>query len=79
MTLDTMTPCWQLSQKIIKLVEDLFVNRNERFLPLHCQFERKGISLTARRPIAGREKPKRSKWHENGNGGNDDPDDGVIS
>ena len=50
-------------QKIIK-VEDLFVNRNERFLPLHCQFERNGISLTARRPIARREKPKLEKRHK---------------
>ena len=29
-----------------------------------CQFERKGISLTARRPIARREKPKLEKRHK---------------
>ena len=39
-------------------ISQAFENRNGKVVPLHRQFERNGVSLIARRPIAERERPK---------------------
>ena len=56
--------CNSESKVMKKISCEIFENRNGNVVPSHRQFERNGTSLTARRPIARREKPKRSKWHE---------------
>ena len=50
--------------KVKKISCEIFENRNGNVVPSHRQFERKGTSLTARRPIARREKPKLEKRHK---------------
>ena len=49
--------CNSESKVMKKISCEIFENRNENVVSLHRQIERKGISLTARRPIARREMP----------------------